>query len=67
MRVMRQEWNEKRGWFLPALKYRASPPKKNGEKPIDRPFKPDNPVEDENPGKYMSADFDPMEYFGLND
>lgn len=22
---------------------------------------------DDNPGKYMSADFDPMEYFGLND
>ena len=28
---------------------------------------PAKPVEDDNPGKYMSADFDPMEYFGLND
>lgn len=41
--------------------------KRKGEKAIDKPFKPDKPVEDENPGKYMSADFDPAEYFGLND
>lgn len=41
--------------------------KQKGEKPIDKPFKPAKPVEDDNPGKYMSADFDPMEYFGLND
>lgn len=41
--------------------------KQKGEKPIDKPFKPAKPVEEENPGKYMSADFDPMEYFGLND
>lgn len=41
--------------------------KQKGEKAIDKPFKPDKPVEEENPGKYMSADFDPMEYFGLND
>lgn len=44
--------------------------KQKGEKAIDKPFepdKPDKPVEDKNPGKYMSADFDPMEYFGLDD
>lgn len=44
--------------------------KSRGEKPIDKPFKPDNPTgveRKENPGKYLSADFDPMEYFGLND
>lgn len=41
--------------------------KQKGEKPIDKPFKPDKPVEDDNPGKYMSADFDPAEFFGLND
>ena len=41
--------------------------KQKGEKPINKPFKPAKPVEDDNPGKYMSADFDPMEYFGLND
>lgn len=41
--------------------------KQKGEKPIDKPFKPAKPVEDDNPGKYMSADFDPMEFFGLDD
>lgn len=41
--------------------------KQKGEKPIDKPFKPAKPVEDDNPGKYMSADFDPVEFFGLDD
>lgn len=44
--------------------------KQKGEKAIDKPFKPDKPdkpVEDDNPGKYMSADFDPVEFFGLDD
>lgn len=41
--------------------------KQKGEKPIDKPFKPAKPVEDDNPGKYMSADFNPVEFFGLDD
>ena len=41
--------------------------KQKGEKPIDKPFKPAKPVEDDNPGKYMSTDFDPVEFFGLDD
>lgn len=41
--------------------------KQKGEKPIDKPFKPAKPVEDDNPGKYLSADFDPVEFFGLDD
>lgn len=41
--------------------------KQKGEKPIDKPSKPAKPVEDDNPGKYMSADFDPVEFFGLED
>lgn len=41
-----------------------------GEKSIDKPFKPvkaDDAGRDGNPGKYLSADFDPMEHFGLNE